>query len=185
MIFLYKSEAEELLYFPDFIIQKENAFQELASQVEWQQNKIRVYGKWYDEPRLTAWFGPAYKYSSIEWPERAMPFFLQEIKNQIEKVAGFSFNAVLLNYYRDERDSMGWHSDDEPEMNQTMIASLSLGAERVFKFRHKATKQKLQVKLTSGSLLLMKNFQENWQHAIDKSSKPIGGRINLTFRQII
>jgi alkylated DNA repair dioxygenase AlkB len=114
-----------------------------------------------------------------------MPFFLQEIKNQIEEVAGFSFNAVLLNYYRDERDSMGWHSDDEPEMNQTMIASLSLGAERVFKFRHKASKQKLQVKLTSGSLLLMKNFQENWQHAIDKSTKPIGGRINLTFRQII
>ena len=185
MISLYKSEDEELLYFPDFIQEKQDAFELLADQIEWQQNKIRVYGKWYDEPRLTAWFGPAYKYSSIEWPEKAMPLFLQEIKNRVEEVAEFPFNAVLLNYYRNERDSMGWHSDDEPEMNQTMIASLSLGAERVFKFRHKVTKQKLQVKLTSGSLLLMKNFQENWQHAIDKSTKPLGGRINLTFRQII
>ena len=185
MISLYKSGSEELIYFPDFISQKGELFQKLAGEIEWQQNKIRVYGKWYDEPRLTAWFGPSYKYSSIEWPEKAMPIFLQDLNRRVEEVANFSFNAVLLNYYRNERDSMGWHSDDEPEMDQTTIASLSLGSERIFKFRHKTTKQKLQVKLTSGSLLLMQDFQENWQHAIDKSTKPLGGRINLTFRKII
>jgi alkylated DNA repair dioxygenase AlkB len=113
---------------------------------------------------------------------------LIDIKNRVEKVAGASFNSVLLNYYRHHRDSMGLHSDDEPELGrQPIIASVSLGEERTFILKHK-TRRELKIvrlKLASGSLLLMKgDTQHCWKHGIDKEKGPCGPRVNLTFRRI-
>ena len=114
---------------------------------------------------------------------------LQSIKNKIEKVSGSKFNSVLLNYYRDGKDSMGWHSDDEPELGKNpVIASLSFGQKRVFHLRHRFDKEipKVKLNLDHGSLLIMAGeTQHFWQHQIPKTARKIEGRINLTFRWIL
>jgi hypothetical protein len=113
---------------------------------------------------------------------------LIEIKSRVEKVADTNFNSVLLNYYRHHRDSMGLHSDDEPELGRRpIIASVSLGEERTFLLKHKTRKdvKVVRLKLASGSLLLMKgDTQHCWKHGIEKEKRPCGRRINLTFRRI-
>ena len=108
---------------------------------------------------------------------------IQNVKQEIEDLAQAEFNAVLCNYYRDGQDSMGWHSDNEKEMDSTMIASVSIGGERVIKFKSRSDKKRLSFSLPHGSLLLMENFQTNWQHAIGKV-KSASPRINFTFRKI-
>ena len=111
-----------------------------------------------------------------------------DIKNRVEAIAGTEFNSVLLNFYRHHRDSIGLHSDDEPELGrQPIIASLSLGEERTFVLKHKTRKdlKSVRLKLASGSLLLMKGeTQRYWKHGIEKEKHPCGPRINLTFRRI-
>ena len=112
---------------------------------------------------------------------------LQKIKTEVEKVAETNFSTVLLNYYRDGKDSNGWHADDEKELGlNPIIASVSFGAERVFQLKHKTdTLQKKSINLQHGSLLLMKGTTQHfWKHQIPKTAKPIGSRINLTFRLI-
>lgn len=180
-IFSDGKESLELYY----LSSTNQLFESIVEQVEWKQNSIRVFGKEYLEPRLTEWFGPPYKYSSIQWPEKELPECLLGLREEIEKMAGVSFNSVLLNYYRNGQDSMGWHSDDEPEMDGTIIASVSFGAPRTIRFRHKQTKKTFNVELLHGSVLLMHNFQENWQHAIPKRTQLNASRLNLTFRKII
>jgi alkylated DNA repair dioxygenase AlkB len=110
------------------------------------------------------------------------------LHSSVESASGESFNSVLLNYYRDHRDSMGFHSDDERELGpRPTIASLSLGEERTFILKSKADKslRPVRLKLNSGSLLVMKgDTQTNWKHAIHKETRPCGPRINLTFRYI-
>ena len=114
---------------------------------------------------------------------------LLDIKSRVEAVAGTDFNSVLLNYYRNHRDSMGLHSDDEPELGaRPILASLSLGEERTFILKHKRDKalKPVRLKLASGSLLLMKgDTQRYWKHGIDKETRPCGPRVNLTFRRIL
>jgi alkylated DNA repair dioxygenase AlkB len=109
---------------------------------------------------------------------------LLEIKNRIEPVAGLTFNRVLLNLYRDGRDSVSWHTDAEPELGRNpVIASVSFGASRKFQLRHLHTKEKIELELTHGSLLIMQGeLQHYWQHQIPKTNKTVGERINLTFR---
>ena len=114
---------------------------------------------------------------------------LLKIKQSIEPLVGISFNSVLINYYRDGKDRVAWHSDDEKELGKNpVIASVSLGADRKFKLRHKKYKLnhlKHEVILQNGSLLLMKGTtQHNWLHEIPRTARPIGPRINLTFRVI-
>jgi alkylated DNA repair dioxygenase AlkB len=113
---------------------------------------------------------------------------LLDIKSPVEAIAGDKFNSVLLNYYRDHRDSMGMHSDDERELGKLpLIASLSLGGERTFILKHKTRKdlKPVRLKLASGSLLLMKGeTQRHWKHGIEKETRPCGPRVNLTFRRI-
>jgi alkylated DNA repair dioxygenase AlkB len=165
---------------------------ELISDVPWRQHKILVWGKVHLQPRLVAWYGdPAtvYTYSGITLEPMPWTDLLLEIRKRVENVTRASFNSVLLNYYRDNRDSMGFHSDFEPVLgDRPVIASVSLGEERTFVLKHKTNKLAKPVRLTlaSGSLLLMKGeTQRYWQHGVAKLTRPCGPRINLTFRRIL
>lgn len=162
----------------------------LLKHVEWKQEKIKYYGKVFDLPRLTAWYGDigkSYTYSGIRVnAEQWLPVLL-EIKREIENISHTRFNSVLLNLYRGERDSVAWHSDDEPELGKNpAIGSVSFGDTRAFQFRHKHDKSlNLKIDLLHGSYLLMKGTtQQYWQHQIAKSGRRCEPRINLTFRNI-
>jgi alkylated DNA repair dioxygenase AlkB len=164
----------------------------LIDEVPWRAENIVVWGRTYPQPRLIAWYGDAgmvYTYSGIRLNPLPWTKTLLDIKSQVEAIAGTDFNSVLLNYYRDHRDSMGLHSDDEPELGkQPILASLSLGEERTFILKHKRDKalNPVRLKLASGSLLLMKgDTQHYWKHGIDKETRPCGPRVNLTFRRIL
>jgi len=174
---------EQLIYIPQFF--PEDLFSELSNQIEWKQNTIRVFGIEHLEPRQTAWFGKPYKYSNISWPEKEYNDLLIRIQHKIIQCTDYKFNSVLANYYRSGQDSMGWHSDNEAEMDTALIASASFGGSRVFKLRNRMTNKKHDVELNNNSLLLMYNLQHNWQHSISKTKRVVEPRINLTFRRII
>lgn len=184
MISIFKEANAELLLEDNYSC-PEDLFQILLSQTPWVQNDIQVFGKVHKEPRLTMWYGPPYRYSNIHWPEAKLPLYLNLIMDDLSSKLQFDFNSVLLNYYRTGNDSMGWHSDNEKEIDATMIASLSLGGTRKMQFRSKQNNQKAEVLLHHNSLLVMKEFQTDWQHAIPKSNTLGQPRINLTFRRII
>ena len=164
---------------------------QLINEVRWRAENIVVWGKTYPQPRLTAWYGDNginYTYSGIQLVALPWTDTLIDIKNRIEKFAGTDFNSVLLNYYRSHRDSMGLHSDDEPELGRRpIIASLSLGEQRTLVLKHKTKRdlKSVRLKLASGSLLLMKgDTQHYWKHGIEKEKRPCGPRVNLTFRRV-
>lgn len=165
--------------------------QKLREEVIWQQETIRIYGKSYVVPRLVAWVGDegkAYRYSGISHDPLPWTATLSTIKRKIEAATGNHFNTVLLNWYRNGNDSMGWHADNEPELGSNpVIASLSLGETRMFRFRQTDNhRNSFDFPLENGSLLLMAGaLQHHWQHSIPKSAKPMGDRINLTFRTIL
>jgi alkylated DNA repair dioxygenase AlkB len=163
----------------------------LLKETPWRQDSINVWGKTHLQPRLTAWYGDpgtSYSYSGIRLQPLAWTATLQAIKIAVEEVANSRFNSVLINLYRDHQDSVGWHSDDEPELGHNpVIGSVSLGETRTFKLKHKRNRQEkpLAIDLTHGSLLLMAGpTQECWHHAIDKERMSKQPRINLTFRSI-
>jgi alkylated DNA repair dioxygenase AlkB len=182
----------EIIYFPDFL-QKEEAdslFQELQQNIPWQQDEITIYGKKHLQPRLTALYGnegKPYSYSNITMQPHYWNLTLQKIKSLVERITETNFTTVLLNSYRDGNDSNGWHADNEKELGKNpVIASLSLGAERNFQLKHNSDiNQKKNIILENGSLLLMKGTTQHfWKHQVPKTTKPIGPRINLTFRTI-
>ena len=165
----------------------EEVFLRLRDETPWRQDSIVLFGKARLQPRLTAWYGDAsYTYSGLRLDPLPWTPLLADIRAAVEGACGRRFNSVLLNYYRNERDSMGMHSDDEPELGpEPAIASLSFGATRSFILRHKRNKRRLKLDLHDGSLLLMSGtLQSNWLHGIDKAARPIGERLNLTFRYI-
>lgn len=182
----------EVYYYPNFLTFEQSYFYYdiLKEKVQWKQPIIKIFGKSYLSPRLTAWYGdnPAiYKYSGIQNIPKNWFNELLELKTLIEKFCNEEFNSVLINWYRNEKDSMGWHADDEKELGKNpVIASLSLGETRKFVMKHKNNKKiQISIPLENGSLLLMKaQTQHFWIHSIPKSSKPCLGRINLTFRKI-
>ena len=164
----------------------------LIAEVPWRREKIFVWGRPVYQPRLTAWYGDRgseYTYSGITLVPLPWGELLLDIKRRVEVVAASSFNSVLLNYYRDNRDSMGFHSDDERELGERpVIASLSLGEERTFVLKHRRDKlvRPVRIRLGAGSLLLMKGeTQRYWKHGIAKEARPCGPRVNLTFRRIV
>jgi alkylated DNA repair dioxygenase AlkB len=164
----------------------------LIAEVPWRSEEVVMWGRRVPQPRLTAWYGDAgrgYAYSGLCLQPMAWTPVLLDIKARVEEIAGANFNSVLLNYYRDHRDSIGFHSDNEPELGERpIIASVSLGEERIFILKHKRSKQvsPVHLPLASGSLLLMKgDTQRCWKHGIAKESRPCGPRVNLTFRQIL
>ena len=159
----------------------------LLAETDWREETVVVYGKRHLQPRLSAWYGDkAYSYSGLQL--RPAPFtpLLNSLRDAVQAATGHTFNSVLLNYYRNERDSMGMHSDDEPELGpRPAIASLSFGAPRTFILKHKHNKQTVRVELTDGSLLLMAgDTQKYWLHGINKMTNSLHARINLTFRNI-
>jgi alkylated DNA repair dioxygenase AlkB len=167
----------------------DSLLQTLIDDTAWRQEKITVYGKPYLQPRLSAWYGDlAYSYSGIRLEPLPWTSTLLNIKRQVEALVEHEFNSVLLNYYRDQNDGMGMHSDDERELGpQPAIASLSLGEARSFLLKHKSRKDLKTVKLdlAAGSLLLMQGqTQQYWRHGINKERQPCGPRVNLTFRSI-
>jgi alkylated DNA repair dioxygenase AlkB len=171
---------------PDEII-----FDQLRTETFWRQEKVHVWGKWHDQPRMTAWYGDpgkSYNYSGTVMSPLPWTSLLYMIKREIEELADFEFNSVLLNLYRNQNDRMGFHSDNEASLGpEPTIASLSFGATRTLKLKHKKRPELgiVKIPLTNGSLLLMKGkTQENWAHGIDKEARPCGPRVNLTFRNI-
>ncbi len=162
---------------------------ELIANTAWRQEEITLYGKTHWQPRFTAWHGDRdinYCYSGISLQPRPWSQTLLSLKARIESLVARSFNSVLLNYYRDHRDGMGMHSDDESELGkQPVIASLSLGEERTLLLRHSYDLNTLKLPLPSGSLLVMKgSTQSYWKHGIMKQKQRCGPRVNLTFRTI-
>jgi alkylated DNA repair dioxygenase AlkB len=157
----------------------------LVDDTPWRADTVVVYGKRYLQPRLTAWYGEAsYTYSGLTLQPLPLTPLLEQLRTAVEQATGRRYNSVLLNYYRDGADSMGMHSDDEPELGpDPVIASLSYGATRTFILRHKRSKRTVKLDLTDGSLLLMAGtLQAHWQHGINKTAKLVGPRLNLTFR---
>ena len=164
----------------------------LIETTPWESQCVKVWGKSVPQPRLIAWFGDAgatYSYSGIVLSPQIWTKTIQQLRDCVENVAEHQFNSVLLNYYRDHRDSMGLHSDDEAELGpKPTIASLSLGEERRFqlKHRHRKDMRTLSIPLPTGSLLVIRgDTQRCWKHGIPKQKAPCGPRVNLTFRTIL
>ena len=162
---------------------------QLIDKTPWRSENITLYGKTMPQPRLIAWYGEAaYTYSGVTIMPLAFTPLLSHLRRCVEAAVGCTFNSVLLNYYRDQHDSMGLHSDDEPALGrQPTIASLSLGCPRnmVFKHRIQKNRQLIKLPLHSGSLLLMRGvLQHHWKHGIRKTTRPCNPRINLTFRSM-
>jgi alkylated DNA repair dioxygenase AlkB len=181
----------EMVLFPRFFEDSEARalFDQLSRDVLWQQQDIRVAGRLIAQPRLTAWYGDAearYAYSGLAMQPRPWSEDLLRIKTRIESVSAHRFNSVLLNLYRHGRDSVGWHSDSEPELGRNpVIASLSLGAARRFVLKHKQRKDvsPLEFVLANGNLLVMRGTtQHHWLHCVPKTAEGVLPRINLTFR---
>lgn len=197
---LFESSEAELLPVTDADVvlwrsvsfgNEKNILQELIEDTPWRLEHVTVWGKTYPQPRLVAWYGDdaqLYSYSGVSL--RALPWThgLLSLKDKVEELCGNPFNSVLLNYYRDHRDSMGFHADDEPELGLfPTIASVSFGEVRQFVMKHKHRQDidDVKLQLPSGSLLLMRGAtQENWKHGVPKASVPCGPRVNLTFRNI-
>ena len=176
-----------LLFDPDFLstIDADKLFEFLTASVPWKQEG-RPGRKF---PRLTAWYaneGMTYSYSGVTHHGTPWTEELAAIKSRAEAVAKTTWNSLLLNLYRDGRDSIGFHADDEPELGTNpIIGSISLGAERRFILQHAASGEKLEFQLPHGSLLVMGGAsQHHWRHGVPKTKRPVGPRINLTFRQI-
>jgi len=155
----------------------------------WSQKKITVFGREVLEPRFSAWMGDSdalYTYSKTTFQPLPWIEEVYYVKERLEGFIGSSFNSVLLNLYRDGKDSMGKHRDNERELGaRPLIASLSLGATRDFIFHEINAKRRHSVPLAHGDLLLMSGeTQELWHHSLPRRLKESGPRINLTFRQI-
>ena len=182
----------ELVFFPALFSGElaDCYYDKIMSETEWQQEVIQMYGKEMQVPRLSAWYADnamPYTYSGITHNAHQLTPALNDIREAINKESGTYFNSVLLNLYRNQNDSVAWHSDDEPELgNNPVIASVSLGQEREFQLRNKQDKkQKYSLILPHGSLLIMKGTtQHYWEHQIAKVKREMEPRVNLTYRMI-
>lgn len=182
----------EVYYFGQFIDDDDAAsilLSELIQNIRWRHDELFIYGRHIITNRKTAWYGDsALKYSYSNTTKTALPWVpaLSSLKNLVEKQTQTSFNSCLLNLYHSGVEGMAWHSDDEKELGEEpTIASISLGAERKFSFKHKRTKENISLLLERGSLLFMKGVtQKHWQHSLPKTTRVTEPRVNLTFRTI-
>jgi len=170
--------------------QSDELLNKLIKNLSWESMMIKMFGKDLKIPRLQCWIGDEgcdYKYSGKKLNRQDWSSELLQIRKKIFRDLKIDFNSVLANYYRDGKDSMGWHSDDEKELGPNpTIASISFGSERNLYFRNKITKETISIPQAHGCLIVIDGkTQKNWQHSIKKTQKIIGPRINLTFRNII
>ncbi|WP_141455598.1 alpha-ketoglutarate-dependent dioxygenase AlkB [Pseudoxanthomonas sp. z9] len=162
----------------------------LIAEVPWEVHRIRLFGREVDSPRLSCWMGDPearYRYSGALFEPHPWHPDVERLASRLRDDLGTPFNSVLLNRYRGGRDAMGWHSDDEPELGEApAIASISLGATRRFALKHRERAEtRLALDLPHGSLLLMAgDTQRHYRHALPRTARPVGERINLTFRLI-
>lgn len=178
-------------YLPAFMNAEESVslFDQLQKSLRWDADQVMMFGKLVTTRRKVAWAGDpecTYTYSGVKKSPQAWTPELLSIKTQLEELTQSEFNSCLLNFYHDGSDGMGWHSDDEKELDaNSPIASLSLGAQRKFAFRHKVDKTTIPLYLESGSALIMHSpTQQFWQHTLLKTKTVSNPRINLTFRKI-
>jgi alkylated DNA repair dioxygenase AlkB len=186
---LTDERRSEIVFWPNWLdSQHADALLATAiSKTPWREDMINIGGKCIPVPRLQNWFGApntSYTYSGIRLQALEFPDWMDKVRTAVEQVTGHRFNRALVNYYRHGRDSVDWHADNEPELGrEPLVASLSLGAERVFQLRHNKTKERLSVSLPHGSLLLMgAGIQEHWQHRLAKVASLEQPRVNFTFR---
>lgn len=179
------------IYIPSYFdkIKSDYLFQKLRKEIEWKQESMSMYGRTINFPRLTAWYGDndkPYSFSGITLTPNPWTSEILEIKHAIEPKSNVIFNSVLLNLYRNGNDSISWHTDAEKELGKNpVIASVNFGAIRKFQLRHKTTKEKIEIILEHGSLLIMQGeLQHFWKHQVPKTKKKVEERINLTFRVI-
>ena len=163
---------------------------QLLQEIDWRHDEAFIYGKRITTKRKVAWYGDrAFKYTYSNTTKRALPWTreLLELREQVQQKTGDTFNSCLLNLYHNGSEGMAWHSDAEKDLKKNgAIGSLSLGAERKFVFKHKATKKTVSMFLQHGSLLVMKDTtQAHWSHRLPPTRKIIGARVNLTFRTIV
>ncbi|UJF17175.1 alpha-ketoglutarate-dependent dioxygenase AlkB [Vibrio sp. SS-MA-C1-2] len=166
-------------------------WQELYYQSQWQQESITLFNQTHQQPRLTCWYGDFGVKADKGYQKltTAIPFspLLLQLKTKIEQITGYQYNSLLLNLYRDGEDGVGYHADDESILGSCpAIASYSLGATRRFLVKHNDNQfQSLRLDLKHNDLILMSGMlQHRWKHAVAKTKKSVGPRINLTFRQI-
>jgi alkylated DNA repair dioxygenase AlkB len=165
-------------------------FAALRAEIPWQTHRLHLFGREIPAPRLSCWIGDAdavYTYSRARFTPLPWTSTVARLRDELATRHGLRFNSVLANLYRDGRDSVGWHSDDEPELGaRPVIASLSFGATRTFRLRSRATgAAALSIDLAHGSLLVMAgDTQALYQHALPKRAGVMAARINLTFRCI-
>lgn len=184
------SDGSAILY-PEFLesTSADSILHELISTNSWEQQQLLMYGKIVEEPRLSTWHSNGQTYTYSGRARNAQPWSptLLALREKCEEHTQHTFNGVLLNFYRDGNDHLGWHSDDElvngPE---PLIASISLGAERRFDMRHRQTGETVSAMLSHGSLLVMSGLsQKCWEHRIPKMLRLAESRVNLTFRRLV
>lgn len=173
-----------------YVTNPQALYQQLCDECQWSQPEVFLFGKRRKVPRLNAFYGDRgveYRYSGLTHRAEGWPASLQVLKTRIDRLLGTRFNTVLLNWYRDGDDTMGYHADDEAVLGpEPIIASVSLGVPRRFVMKRRDNpKDKREVLLEGGSLLVMAGrFQHDWLHAVPASRRVREGRINLTFRRV-
>lgn len=189
----YNLNEGEVVYFKDFLSPKEadDYFKIFIEELSWEQHYIKLFGKTHAQPRLSALYAEnesSYTYSGLKLQPLKYHSLLENLKEKLKVITPTHFTHCLANLYRDGTDSMGLHADDEKELGSNpVIASVSLGAARKFRLKHRERKgEKQDFLLEHGSLLLMQGpTQHYWKHELPRTKKPVGPRINLTFRKII
>lgn len=190
----YLEPGGRVRYFPQWLspAQADRLWSALIEGLNWRQLPVRMFGRWIQQPRLVDFHadsGVSYTYAGLRLEGRGWPPMLEGLRERASEQAGVKFNSVLCNLYRDGRDYMGWHADDESELGRNpCVASISLGAQRrfVLRPRREPRDRRHEWLLESGSLLLMEgSLQHHWQHQLPKALKVSQPRINLTFRRII
>jgi alkylated DNA repair dioxygenase AlkB len=170
--------------------QADDHLQHLLDSLAWQSEQLFLFGRWLTVPRRMAWYGDVgadYRYSGVQHSPLDWTPRLAALRHDMQALCQQPFNSVLANLYRDGRDSMGCHADDEPELGpEPLIASISFGDSRLLRFRHPQSRHRLDVELAHGDVLLMAGcIQQHWRHELPKTRKPKHARINLTFRHIV
>ncbi len=188
---LLPTDGEVYYYGKIFTLKEANVFyNKLIENIEWKNDEAFIMGKLIITKRKVAWYGEkAFEYTYSKTTKSAFPFTkdLVALKKIVEQHTNETYNSCLLNLYHNGTEGMGWHSDGEKDLKKNgAIASLSFGAERKFAFKHKINKQKIDIQLEDGSLLVMKGeTQTNWQHRLPPTTLIQKPRINLTFRTIV